>query len=202
MLEIIKRAPQLRGLSDAELVHAIKTGHAYIDEQGRAFPVHRGGSSPSVGYVVNTDTTVVSLTASTARTVLNLIAGSAVGVTIIEIGVSFDGVTAANAPVSTELCQSTQAGTGTSSSATITQLRGRTLSSGLTAQHSYTAEPTALTVLKNPRIDPNKGLLVWQFPLGREVETDLSGGSIKALAMRCNAPNNVGVSMWVEFERF
>lgn len=156
----------------------------------------------SPGYTVTSGTGAHALAAATAETTWNLIAGSAVGVHVIEFGISFDGVTSSAVPVNVELCQSTQAGAGTAgASPTPTQIRGRTTTVGVTAGVAYTAEPTTLTPVKHWLVTPNAGLLVIQAPLGREIECDLSGGTIKALALRATAPAVVNCRSYAEFER-
>ena len=156
----------------------------------------------SPGYTVTSGTAVHALAAAAAETSWNLIAGASVGIHLVEIGIGFDGVTASAVPVNVELCQSTQAGTGTvGSSPTPTQIRGRATTVGVTAGVAYTAEPTVLTPVKQWLVSPNGGLLVVQAPLGREAETDLSGGTVKAIALRATAPAAVGCRSYCEFER-
>lgn len=163
-------------------------------------PVAKGGSQGSTGYAVTSGTSAVALAAATAKTIVNLIAGSAVGIHVVEFGISFDGVTASAVPVLVELCQSTQATAGTSTGGTVNQLRGRVQSSGITAGVAYSAEATVLTPVKQWLVTPNGGLLVIQSPLGREGETDLSGGTIKGIALRCTAPAIVNTRAYMEFE--
>ena len=110
---------------------------------------------------------------------------------------SFDGVTATAVPVLVELCHCTQAVAGTSSSATITQIRGQTRTVQGTAQRQYTVEPTVITVLKPYLVRADGGLLVIQFPLGREPE---QGVTLDGLLIRATAPATVNGRAGMEIE--
>lgn len=138
----------------------------------------------------------VALTAATAKTALNVIAPAQFGVDLKKFRVSFDGVTATAVPVLVELCVSTQAGAGTSTGGTVNQVYGRSITVGFTSAYNYTAEPTALTVLEHWLLDPNKGLVIYDFPLGDTPDTAVSNG----ICLRCTAPAavNVRAAMWFE----
>jgi hypothetical protein len=144
--------------------------------------------------------TVFAATAG-AKTVLNLIAGANQPISIVEWGVSFDGVTGSAVPATVELCQSTQASAGTSAASVpaIVQVSGRTITAQPTSGHNYTAEPTALTVIEQFFVAQYMGILVKQYPLGLEPDTDLSGGTVKALAIRVNVTANVNVLAYARF---
>ena len=149
----------------------------------------------AAGYTAETNGDV-ALSASTAKTVLNVIAGSNALIRICELGVSFDGTSATAEPVTVELCSSTQAGAGTSTSHTIVQLRGPTRTVQATAARNYSAEPTTLTVVKRWLVHPQTGIVV-QFPLGREPEQVTTADG---LCLRCTAPATVNVQAYIEFE--
>lgn len=138
----------------------------------------------------------VALTAATAKTILSVINSANGLIRIIELGVSFDGTSSSAEPVTVELCSSTQATAGTSTSHTIVQSGGATRTVQATAARNYTAEPTVLTVLKRWLVHPQSGLVV-QFPLGREPE-QVTGGD--ALCIRCTAPAGVNAQAYMEFE--
>lgn len=144
--------------------------------------------------------TVFAATAG-AKTALNLIAGANQPITILEWGISFDGVTASAVPATVELCQSTQATAGTSaaSAPAIVQVGGRTITAQPTTGHNYTAEPTVLTVIEQFFVPQFMGQFVKQYPLGLEPDTDLSGGTVKALAIRVNVSANVNVLAYARF---
>jgi len=136
------------------------------------------------------------------HTFINVIAPSGHGLTLVEFDIAFDGVTASAVPCFVELCQSTQATAGTAGLSTApVQIRGRATSGQApTAGYNYTAEPTALTVVKSWYVSPNGGVLVYQSALGREVECDSSGGTIKAIALRITPTAAVNVTGNMEVE--
>lgn len=149
----------------------------------------------AAGYTVETNGDI-ALTAATAKTIMSGITAANSLLRLTEFGVSFDGVSATAEPVTVELCSSTQATAGTSTSHTIAQCRGPTRTVQATGARNYTAEPTVLTVLKRWLAHPQTGLVI-QFPLGREPE-QVTGG--RALCLRCTAPANVNVQGYMEFE--
>lgn len=137
-----------------------------------------------------------------AKTFMMAIAPAGHGLALTEFSVSFDGVTSSAVPALVELVSSTQAGAGTSGvTPTITQVRGRTTSgSAPTGGGNYTAEPTVLVSLKRWYIPQYNGVFVLQLPLGREIECDSSGGTIKGLGIRINVTANVNVVGYMEVE--
>lgn len=149
----------------------------------------------SAGYTVET-TADVALTAATAKTILSVINAANSLIRICEFGVSFDGVSGTAEPVTIELCSSTQAGAGTSTSQTPVQLRGPTRTVQATGARNYTAEPTTLTCLKRWLVHPQTGL-VMQFPLGREPEQVTTAD---ALCLRVTAPATLNCQAYIEFE--
>ena len=146
------------------------------------------------GYAV-LNTAAVALVAATAKSILSVIQGAGVAARITELAVSFDGVAAANTPVLVELCQSTQATTGTSTAFTPVLTRGQVRTVQSTAAVNYTAEPTVLTVIKTWLIHPQTSYPM-QLPLSREPERVGAG----AFVLRCTAPQAVNVRAHVEFE--
>jgi hypothetical protein len=153
----------------------------------------------SAGYAVKNGTAGVSL-ATGAKTQVNLISGANDAPLVTELGASFDGVTASATPAAVDLGFSTQATAGTpGSSPTPTLIRGKG-SAGSTSGVAYSAEPTALTSFKMWFVTPNGGLLVIQFPLGREPVPDLSGGTNKGIYLRVNTSATVNCLAYMEFE--
>lgn len=145
-------------------------------------------------YTVETNGDI-ALSAATAKTILNAINAGRI-LKCVELSVSFDGVASTAEPVTVELCASTQAGAGTSTSHTPLQVSGATRTVSATAARNYTAEPTVLTALKRWLVHPQGGNLTIQFPLGREPMRDSSG---HGLAIRCTAPATVNVQGYLEF---
>lgn len=145
----------------------------------------------SVYIVQNT----VFSAATGAKTVLNAIAGANQPVQIIEWGVSFDGVTSSAVPATVNLCQSTQAGAGTSAGSipAVVQVRGRAMTAQFTVGHNFTAEPTALTVIEQEFVSQYNGMYVRSYGTNEGPDTDLSGGTVKALCIRVNTSATVNV---------
>lgn len=139
--------------------------------------------------------------ATGAKTVLNVIAGANQPVSIVEWGISFDGVTSSAIPATVDLCQSTQAGAGTSAGSVpaIVQTSGRTITAQPTSGHNYTAEPTTLTAIESYFVPQYMGTFIKQYPLGLEPDTDLSSGTVKAIAIRVNTSATVNVLAYIRF---
>lgn len=137
----------------------------------------------------------VALAAATSKTILGVKAHANSGLDLLEVTVGYDGVTASAIPVYTELIYATWAtnapGTNSTTLAApaITQLYGRAMTAGFTAAHTWSTEPTVLTVIDNQVLTPNGGLLKWAFPLGTEPDCALAEG----FAIRCKAAAIVNV---------
>lgn len=140
--------------------------------------------------------------ATGAKTFMMAIAPAGHGLALTEFAISFDGVTTTAVPCLVELVTSTQAGAGTSGvTPTITQVRGRTTSgSAPTGGGNYTAEPTTLVSVSRWYIPQLMGSMTYQFPLGREIECDSSGGTIKGLGIRITTTATVNVVGHMEVE--
>lgn len=138
-----------------------------------------------------------ALGASTPETILLLTAPASVVFRLVEYGVSFDGVTAANSPVLVELVYGDAAETGTGSGATEQQVEGSARAAAVVGEHSFSVEPTVLVVLKPFFVDPNKGILIVQNPLIREYQRNIT---TRVLGIRCTAPDAVNVRGYMEWE--
>lgn len=156
----------------------------------------------AIAYSVVTGT--VFSAATGAKTLLMAIAPSANGLILCEFAVSMDGVTSSAVPAVLDVVTSTQAGAGTSGvSPTITQIRGRgSASTAPTGGSNYTVEPTTLTVVRKYYIPQFMGVFSVQFPLGREIECDASGGTVKAIGLRINTSATVNVAAYMDVECF
>ena len=153
----------------------------------------------AIAYSLNAP--VVAATTG-AKTILLAIAPAGHGLEIVSFGISFDGVTQSAVPAVLDIVQSTQAGAGTSTgSPTIQQVRGRTSSgSAPTGGYAYSAEPTVLTAIRTYFIPQLDGVYTEPLPLGRGLECDSSGGTIKAIGFRLNVSASVNVHIWMEVE--
>jgi hypothetical protein len=138
----------------------------------------------------------IALSAATAKTILSVINAANGLIRLTEFSVSFDGTTAGAEPVTIELCSSTQATAGTSTSHTILQVAGAPRTVQATAARNYTAEPTVLTTLARWLVHPQAGLVI-QWPLGREPQQNTTAD---ALCIRCTAPAAVNCQGYIWFE--
>lgn len=190
-----------------EAVHRVEF-ISHIDSllaKAREFP-HVKALGPSPGFLVNTGSSAIALSAATAKTVMYVNSATNYEPTLTELTIGFDGVTASAVPVLCELCYGTAATNSTpgTGSTTFTPLQTRgfpTKAASCTAANNCTSEPTVLTSHRQWLVTPNGGLLVLQWPLGREptgiVTASTSG---LQLAIRLNAPATVNARGYLEFE--
>ena len=153
----------------------------------------------AVGYSCTTEG-AVALAAATAKTVIGAKAHANSGLQLKGFEISFDGVTASAVPVLVEVCYCTWAtnSPGTNSTSTTPRQKyGRALTAGFTSGKTWTTEPTALTVIKEFLLAPDKGLFAYQFPLGQEPDCALAEG----FALRVNAPAVVNARAGLDLER-
>lgn len=153
------------------------------------------------GYSVVTGG-AVSLSASTAKSVLGIQAPDDFGLDLKKIWWGFTGTTASDAPVTCELCYATfetnVAGTNsTAITTTVRQLYGRTIDHGIVAGKNWTAEPTALTSLFEVPLTPNGGTLPYDIPLGDTPDCAPGEGFV----LRFTAAASVSVRATLFFER-
>mgnify|MGYP000558890807 CR=1 FL=1 len=137
----------------------------------------------------------VTLVSATPETLLHV--GAGVKIRVHEWGVSFDGVTASDAPVEVQLL--TQSTVGTASSGTpVARDRSATLTPASDFHHTFTVEPTLGAVLESHLITPNGGLLVMQYMPGSEPVT--AGGSTEFIGLKATAPtSNVSANAWIAY---
>jgi hypothetical protein len=134
----------------------------------------------------------ISLGAATAVSAISVLAPSQFGLEISGFDLGFLGVTATDVPVLAEWCKWDGAGAGTSTgAATVTQENGLTITPGFTAFYDYTAEPTALVPFRRFSLTPNGGTVLFDMPLGKEIQCAASAG----LVLRLTAPQ--AQSAWV-----
>jgi hypothetical protein len=154
---------------------------------------------PAPVYTASTSA-AVALSAATAKTVIGWKAHANSGLLLTGYNIGFDGVTASAVPVLVEICYCTWAtnSPGTNStSLTPTQELGRVIAVGATAARNWSAEPTALTVMREILLTPNGGTIVYDFPLGTEPDCALAEG----FAIRCTAPAVVNVRATLKVSR-
>lgn len=142
----------------------------------------------------------VALAATVPKTVLGVKSHANFGLDLQSVWFDFDGLTSTNAVVYCELMYCTWAtnSPGTNStSVTPANVYGRQITTGFTAGKTWTTEPTALTLLDDMTLDPNKGVYRWPFALGQTYDCDLGHG----FALRFTAPNIVNVHAGMTVER-
>lgn len=151
----------------------------------------------AVRWAAQTEGEVALATAGTAKSILSVIAAAGKHLIATEICVNLDATP--TEPVLLEVCQSTQATAGTSSAVTPRKVAGEAVNAtvGATAAKNYTAEPTALTPIREYTI-PDKAPFVVQFPLGREPES----GDNDAIVIRLTNPTGTSPNAraHIEFE--
>jgi len=142
----------------------------------------------------------VALTPGAPKTVVLITPGASVALRLVEANIGFDGTTAANTPVLVELIEWSGATLGSKTNATPNQTYGEstatTLASGFV---NFSTESTVFTVIKEFLITPNGGLYTIQSPLGREVTTTTSLGSVKGFGLRCTAQQAVNARGHIEY---
>lgn len=136
----------------------------------------------------------VSLSATTAKTVLQVVAASNHRIKISGWGVAFKGTSPTDTPVRVRLLRQTTA--GTMSSATVVKNNDaddETLQ--VTAQYNATAEPTAGDVIKTIEVHPQAGYAEI-LPFGQEII--VKGGG--RLGIECYAAAAQTVAAWFDGE--
>lgn len=129
-----------------------------------------------------TASAAVSLSAATVKTVLSVLGASTDSIALKRVLVSFNSVTATDAPALVELGITSTLGTVTSF--TPVQHCGHTVASSCTAGYNATVEPTYQRVIDSRYVPVNNGMIEWWYPLGEEPQCDASQG----LALRITAP--------------
>lgn len=136
-------------------------------------------SSPERVYVVRsgssaTNTTAVALVAATAKTVLSVLGTANDTLGLKRVRVSFNSVTATDAPAIVEIGITSTLGTVTSF--TPVQHTGRVLASSASAGYNATVEPTYQRIIDSFYVPVQQGLFEYWLPLGDEMQADISQG--------------------------
>lgn len=144
----------------------------------------------------------ITLTAATARSVIGAKAHANSGLLLCGYEIAFFGVTASATPVLIEICYSTFAtkSPGTNStSITPVQRNGRVITAGFTAADSWAAanEPTVLTIMTTKYLTPNGGVIIYDYPLGKEPDSAVSEGFV----IRCTAAAGVDLRATISVSR-
>lgn len=151
------------------------------------------------GYTVVSGA-AVSLTATTAKSVLGVRAGDSFGIDLKKIRFGVLGTDATDVPGVVELCRATfvtNAPGTASTDVTPAQVYGRAITHGATAARNWTSEPTVLTVVDEWAVTPNSSLVLYDLPLGDTPDCDLDHGFV----LRATFPDAVSVRAALWWER-
>ena len=135
-----------------------------------------------------------ALAAGVLETLLQILAPTNIRLKIKSWGVFFDGIVVTEAPVQVELLR--QTGAGTSSALTLVSLESayaEIIQSS--ALQSFTAEPTAGSILASKEVHPQGGYEIIR-PLGDEIPVPGAG----RVGIRATAPSAVNARAFIEFE--
>lgn len=137
-----------------------------------------------------------AIAASTNETLLQLRGATSTKARIIAWGVSFDGTSSTDAPVLVDLLRQTTDGTATG--ATEEPFDPDSPTASCTAFHSFSAEPTAGSVIESHEVHPQGGNLIREYPPGREPTLD--NATTSRIGIRVNGPavNAVAFIHWEE----
>lgn len=136
-----------------------------------------------------------SVAANSVETLLQVAAPSGRGVSLIRWGVSFNGVSASEAPVRVELMRMSSAGVSTTlTPRKIDPLKPPATASGLSA---FTQEPTVEDLLEVHQVTPFSGLLVMQYAPDERIQIP-SGGRLGIRLLAAGAVNATGFMVFDE----
>lgn len=135
-----------------------------------------------------------SLVAATAKTLIQLVTGATRKIWVKEISIGFKSVTATDVPVLVTLNRQSTA--GTASAVTPNPVSEGFPAAISTAQEIFTVEPTTGVVVGGPwEITPIGGLLIYQIPLGDEIDMAVSS----KLGLVATAPQGQSVRAYIKF---
>jgi len=139
----------------------------------------------------------VACASNGAKTMIQVVTPSTVGLRVKEVGFSFDGTDATKTPVLVELLLQTTA--GTSSALTLVKGGGQGARTALcSALQTFTAEPTASDVLLSEYVSPAGGFDRIQWPLDDEPELVVS----TRLGLRVTTVTGSGTPNFTGYIRF
>lgn len=139
----------------------------------------------------------VALTAAATKSLL-LINPAADGGRLTEVGISLDAA-AAVAGVGFELYRVVTIGSPAGTTGTLVKAHPSAAAAGSTFLHTLTTEPTTVEILRDWFLQPFGGLIVAQFPLGRELDT-LPAGARIGLRYVTPAAVTPNCRAYIEFE--
>lgn len=128
----------------------------------------------------------LALAASADLTVLQVLAGSNTPMALVEVGVSFDGITAADTPFRVKVLMQTTAGSGGSAVTPRKLTRTGSPSVQASALRDFSSQPTDGDILWDGYVTPAGGRVVIQVP---DDKTTIAGG--ERVAVRVVAPSGI-----------
>ena len=136
-------------------------------------------------YTLNSG--AVALTAATVKTALQVATPATTRIKVVGFSVSFNSVTAADAPAVVDLLRQTTTGTG-GTAATLSPLDDLAPVSACSGLYDIaTLEPTAGAILWSGYVTPFGGLFVYNYAEGEEPVLDIS----TRIGIRVNSPAGV-----------
>lgn len=135
------------------------------------------------------------VTLTTAATKSLILANPAVDAfVVIQVSISLDNVTTDAEPVLFDLYRTVTLGTPAGTTATVVKYDPSDASAGTTGLTSLTTEPTSVEIIDSWYVSPHSGLLVIQWPLGREPRAAAAGSriglrytTVSGVTPKCNA---------------
>lgn len=140
------------------------------------------------------DYNAVALTATTAKTVVGVKAAANIALKVLECSASFDGATSSNAPAKVEFGYCTFGANSPGTNSTSATLRkrdpGRNETIQATGGHTWTTEPTTITVNHSKYVGQFNGLYHYIFPFASPQVCNGGEGYV----IRSTSPNNVNTT--------
>lgn len=147
-----------------------------------SIPIHRADLHLGVPFPS------VALAAATAKSVVGCLAPTNQRVVIHGFYIGFDGITSTSVPALVEVCHATFAtqppGTASTPVTPVATDSEMAETPQTTAAHTWTTEPTVLTVYENFLVPTYMGTGIVYYPLRRQMK--LKGG--KGMVLRIKAP--------------
>ena len=143
-----------------------------------------------------TSQTEEPIAAATREVLLQITGVTTIRAKIVAWGVSLDGIDPVAAPAVVEFQLTSTAGTSTA--ATKTPLDPAAPAALLTVARAFTAQPTAGANLEMYNVHPQGGMLIREYPPGREPVISASATYRVAIAVTC--PSAVNALAWVQWE--
>jgi hypothetical protein len=158
------------------------------------------------GYKVHTEAEVTLAAAGTNLHLLGVSANANFGIALKEIWVDFDSVTSSDKPVIVRVSRctfATNAPATNSTSVTVKQSWGRHANTGFAAARNWTAAPTVIETVPEERfrVDANKGMYRYPWPLGEEPDSALGEGWLLSVEVAAGDTASGAVEAGMRFTR-